>query len=36
VLPVLVEDQVVLVTDQDRPVGILTRIDALEFIAHRI
>lgn len=36
VLPVLVEDQVVLVTDRDRPVGILTRIDALEFIANRI
>jgi len=36
VLPVLVEDQVVLVTEHDRPVGILPRIDALEFIAHRI
>jgi cystathionine beta-synthase len=36
VLPVLAEDQVVLVTDQDRPVGILTRIDALDFIAHKL
>jgi cystathionine beta-synthase len=36
VLPVLAEDQVVLVTDRDRPVGILTRIDVLDFISHKI
>ncbi len=36
VLPVLAEDQVVLVTDHDRPIGILTRIDAIDFIASKV
>ena len=36
VLPVLAQDQVVLVVENDRPVGILTRIDALDFIVQHI
>jgi cystathionine beta-synthase len=36
VLPALVEGYVILVTEGKRPVGILTKIDILDFIAHRI
>jgi cystathionine beta-synthase len=36
VLPALVEGHVVLVTEADRPVGILTKIDALDFISQEI
>jgi predicted transcriptional regulator len=36
VLPALVEGHVVLVTEGDRPVGILTKIDALDFISQEI
>ncbi len=35
-LPAIAEDQVVLLTEQDQPVGILTKIDILDFIAQRI
>ncbi|MDP2993937.1 MAG: CBS domain-containing protein, partial [Anaerolineales bacterium] len=35
-LPSILEEQVVLVTEQDRPVGILTKIDVLDFIAQEI
>jgi len=35
-LPAFGEDQVVLVTEADRPVGILTKIDVLDFIAKKI
>lgn len=35
-LPAIAEDQVVLVTEQDQPIGILTKIDILDFIAQRI
>jgi cystathionine beta-synthase len=36
VLPSLVEGQVVLVTEAERPIGILTKIDALDFISQEI
>lgn len=36
VLPVFVEGYVVLVTEDNRPVGILTKIDILDFIAQEI
>ncbi len=36
VLPALVEGYVILVTEAKRPVGILTKIDILDYIAHRI
>lgn len=36
VLPSVVEGHVVLVTEADRPVGILTKIDVLDFIAQEI
>jgi cystathionine beta-synthase len=32
ILPAIMEDQVVLVTDESRPIGILTKIDLLNFI----
>ncbi len=32
VLPMIMENQVVLVTEEDRPIGILTKIDILDFI----
>ena len=35
-LPALTDDQVVLVTEGDRPIGILTKIDVLDFIAQKI
>jgi cystathionine beta-synthase len=35
-LPALADDQIVLVTESDRPVGILTKIDILDFIAQKI
>ncbi len=35
-LPAILKEQVVLVTEQDRPVGILTKIDVLDFIAQEI
>jgi cystathionine beta-synthase len=35
-LPAIAEDQVVLVTERDQPVGILTKIDILDFIAQHI
>ncbi len=35
-LPAIAEDQVVLVREPDQPVGILTKIDILDFIAQRI
>jgi cystathionine beta-synthase len=36
VLPKFFEFPVVLITEGDRPVGILTKIDVLDFMAHRI
>ncbi len=36
VLPSIVEGYVVLVTEQDRPIGILTKIDVLDFMAQGI
>jgi cystathionine beta-synthase len=36
VLPVIMDGQVVLVTEQDHPVGILTKIDVLDYIAQGI
>jgi cystathionine beta-synthase len=36
VLPKFFESPVVLVTEEERPVGILTKIDVLDFMAHRI
>lgn len=36
VLPAVVEGQVILVSEGDRPAGILTKIDILDFIAHEI
>jgi cystathionine beta-synthase len=36
VLPSIVEGQVVLVTEADRPIGILTKIDVLDFISQEI
>jgi cystathionine beta-synthase len=36
VLPKFFEFPVVLITEEDRPVGILTKIDVLDFMAHRI
>lgn len=36
VLPLIMEGQVVLVVDGDRPVGILTKIDVLDYIAQGI
>ncbi|RPI32804.1 MAG: cystathionine beta-synthase [Chloroflexota bacterium] len=36
VLPAIVEGRVVLVTEADRPVGILTKIDVLDFIAQEM
>ena len=36
VLPVIMEGQAVLVTEQDHPVGILTKIDVLDYIAQGI
>lgn len=36
VLPTIVEGHVVLVTEADRPIGILTKIDVLDFIAQEI
>jgi cystathionine beta-synthase len=35
-LPAIMKEQVVLVTEADRPVGILTKIDVLDFIAQEI
>jgi cystathionine beta-synthase len=35
VLPALVDDHVVMVTENERLVGILTKIDVLDFITHR-
>lgn len=35
-LPALVSDQAVLVTEDDHPLGILTKIDILDFIAQKI
>jgi cystathionine beta-synthase len=35
-LPAILKEQVVLVTEQDQPVGILTKIDVLDFIAQEI
>lgn len=35
-LPALVSDQAVLVTENDHPLGILTKIDILDFIARKI
>lgn len=35
-LAAILKEQVVLVTEQDRPVGILTKIDVLDFIAQEI
>jgi predicted transcriptional regulator len=35
-LPSFTADQAVLVTEADRPVGILTKIDILDFIARKI
>jgi predicted transcriptional regulator len=35
-LPAFGEDRVVLVIEADRPVGILTKIDVLDFIAKQI
>jgi len=36
VLPAIMDGQVVLVTEQDQPVGILTKIDVLDYIAQGI
>jgi predicted transcriptional regulator len=36
VLPKFFEAPVILVTDNDRPIGILTKIDVLDFIAQKI
>jgi cystathionine beta-synthase len=36
VLPAIVEGQVVLVTEADHPIGILTKIDVLDFISQEI
>jgi cystathionine beta-synthase len=36
VLPSILEDQVALVTDEEQPVGILTKIDVLDYIAQGI
>jgi cystathionine beta-synthase len=36
VLPDIMDGQVVLVTEEDRPVGILTKIDVLDYIAQGI
>jgi cystathionine beta-synthase len=35
-LPAITQDQAVLVTEADRPIGILTKIDILDFISERI
>ena len=35
-LPAITEDQAVLVTEADRPIGILTKIDILDFISGKI
>jgi predicted transcriptional regulator len=35
VLPLIVDGNVVLVTEAERPVGILTKIDVLDFIAQK-
>ncbi len=35
-LPAIMDGQVALVTEDDRPVGILTKIDLLDFIAQTI
>lgn len=36
VLPVFVEEHVILVTEADRPTGILTKIDVLDFISQEV
>lgn len=36
VLPIFVEEHVIIVTEADRPVGILTKIDVLDFISREI
>jgi cystathionine beta-synthase len=36
ILPQVLDSQVVLVTEGERPVGILTKIDVLDFIAREI
>jgi predicted transcriptional regulator len=35
-LPAFTQDQAVLVTEADRPIGILTKIDILDFISGKI
>jgi cystathionine beta-synthase len=35
-LPALVSEQAVLITENDHPLGILTKIDILDFIAQKI
>ena len=35
-LPAILKEHVVLVTEQDHPIGILTKIDVLDFIAQEI